>query len=900
MRFFRVAALAASLAVTATGSGPVSAQDIPGDGIRPFVLRLERVVRQGDGAAYHAMLAESADRGRAAGFVDSELIPGMTRVVIQERDRGPLAGTMPGDGYTIVVDAFEEYGDRARVSTWWLQLKRNRDAAGTDGEWLIADQGRLSSVEDLYRLSLDPTKQFTAHNLEFRDEDLTLTLTEGSVFVSHSDQGTTAVVLLGRGDMSFRPTPLTERSQVKIFSGAEALETRFDAAYLRINPFDFDRLISTRQLVSRPVDPGDFRAADRIFREDSTKSYSLEFGDLSRDTWSLVPRPGDLVAEIHTRRFDTLRYSRSSSAREDISLVDRNGRKTIALYSSSLHGRLDAPPVGEEDAADFTVWHYDIDVSSFPERRWIEGRARLSIRVGGNPISNLTLRLAESLVVRSVVSDEFGRLFSMRVKDQHNVVVSLPATLSRGAELALTVTYSGRLDPQPADAESAGAGQGGGPPLDGGDPLEQPEPSFVYSNQSNWYPRPAANHFATARLRITVPANLSCVASGEPDAASPSPGTANDSSRRKTYVFNAEQPVRYLAFVVSRFVTARNIATEHLNVSVEANPRQARRAREVAERAVDIARFYRSLLDDSPYPRFTVALVENDLPGGHSPAYFAVVNTPAARFAAFGRRNDPASFDNYPDFFLAHELAHQWWGQAVGWRTYHEQWLSEGFAQYFAAMYAQQRAPGGSGGAGNPGNPGNPGNNDVFRGVMRQMRKWAIDQTDQGPISLGYRLGHIQGDSRVMRALVYDKGALVLHMLRGLVGDDAFFRGLRSFYRTSRFRSPGTLDFQVAMEAEARRPLDRFFERWIYGSTLPRLSFSYRVEGGHVVLHIDQVGELFDVPVMVTLQYADRTSADVLVPVTDRSVDLRVPLTGTLRTADISKDDLSLASFVRD
>src|SRR6185503_5578864 len=213
---------------------------------------------------------------------------------------------------------------------------------------------------------------------------------------------------------------------------------------------------------------------------------------------------------------------------------------------------------------------------------------------------------------------------------------------------------------------------------------------------------------------------------------------------------------------------------------------------------------------------------------------------------------------------------------------YHEQWLSEGFAQYLAALYAEQH--GADGGAG------------VFRGVMRQMRKWAIDETDQGPISLGYRLGHIRSNSRTMRALVYDKSAVVLHMLRGLVGDEAFFRGLQRFYRTARFRSAGTPDLRAAMEQESGRSLGRFFDRWIYGSTLPRLAFSYRVDRQDVVLHIDQVGDLFDVPVTVTLQYADRTSSDVLVPVTERSVDLHVPLTGTLRTAEISRDDMSLAS----
>jgi hypothetical protein len=344
---------------------------------------------------------------------------------------------------------------------------------------------------------------------------------------------------------------------------------------------------------------------------------------------------------------------------------------------------------------------------------------------------------------------------------------------------------------------------------------------------------------------------------------------------------------------VSRFATVQTIATDLLKVSVEANPGHVRRGREVAERAVEIAQFYQSILGEYPYPTFTVALVEGDLPGGHSPGYFAVLHEPLSSAPAFVPRNDPASFENYPDFFLAHELAHQWWGQAVGWRNYHEQWLSEGFAQYFAALYAQQR------GAAGVGASGSPGDNAVFRGVMRQMRKWAIDEADQGPISLGYRLGHIQGDSRVMRALVYDKSAIVLHMLRRLVGDDVFFRGVRRYYRASRFRSVATVDFQVAMEAEAGRTLDRFFDRWIYGSTLPRLNFSYRVDGKSVVLHIDQVGELFDVPVTVTLQYADRTSVDILVPVIDRSVDLHVPLTGRLRAADISKDDVSLASFVK-
>jgi len=101
------------------------------------------------------------------------------------------------------------------------------------------------------------------------------------------------------------------------------------------------------------------------------------------------------------------------------------------------------------------------------------------------------------------------------------------------------------------------------------------------------------------------------------------------------------------------------------------------------------------------------------------------------------------------------------------------------------------------------------------------------------------------------------------------------------------------------MEKESGKDLERFFERWIYGSTLPKLKVGYRVEGNEVVLHVEQLGEIFDVPVTVTLQYSDRRPVDVLVPVTDRIVDQRVPLEGVLRGIDVSKEDGTMADIVK-
>jgi len=291
--------------------------------------------------------------------------------------------------------------------------------------------------------------------------------------------------------------------------------------------------------------------------------------------------------------------------------------------------------------------------------------------------------------------------------------------------------------------------------------------------------------------------------------------------------------------------------------------------------------FYQAIIGDVPYSAFTLALVESDLPGGHSPGYFAALNQPLPT-SPLVWRNDPAAFNGFPDFFLAHELAHQWWGQAVGWRNYHEQWLSEGFAQYFAALYAQHQR-----------------GEELFGSVRRQMRRWAIEQTDQGPVYLGYRLGHIRGESRVFRALVYNKGAIVLHMLRRLVGDDVFFRGLRRFYWTSRFHKAGTEDLREAMEQESGTSLERFFERWIYGSTLPKVKVGYRIDGQQIVLRVEQLGEIFDLPVTISLQYADKKATDVVVRVTEPVVEQRVPLAGVLRGIEVSKDDGTLADVVK-
>ena len=115
------------------------------------------------------------------------------------------------------------------------------------------------------------------------------------------------------------------------------------------------------------------------------------------------------------------------------------------------------------------------------------------------------------------------------------------------------------------------------------------------------------------------------------------------------------------------------------------------------------------------------------------------------------------------------------------------------------------------------------------------MRDTSQPVLGQGPISLGYRVGHIRNDGRALRSILYNKSAVVLHMLRRYIGDEAFFAGLRKFYADWRFKKAGTDDLQAAFQAATPQNLDVFFDKWIRGFTVPRIKLSWHADADGTV-----------------------------------------------------------------
>ena len=882
------------LACALTLAGPAWGQTLDAPDPVPMLLsRIEAAVQTADRTAFAALFAPSVQADQIADFANSLFVPRTLRTTVRERDRAPLEGAPEGDGLRLVVELFVETAGRARIFT--ISLDVRRPPGGALDSWRIVAGEGLTSVDGLYRLRVSPTIQYTARDLVVNAEDFQITLSEGAAFPVEGEDGITGLVLIGRGEMRFSPTPLAEKGQVRIFSGSDTVTAPFETAFVRMNPSDYDARVSTAQLTPATLDPRLQRRAQELFLREGPKSFSLDLADLSSDTWYLLPPPNDFLADVQTRRWGTLTFARTSMQAEDITLFSRERRRTISLYPSQAKLAARGRFYSDDALLEYDVLDYNIEAQVVPERQFVQGRARLLLRIRAGGTNTLTVRLAEPLIVSNIVSLEYGRLLHLRIRNQNSIIINLPSTLARDTDVTLVITYSGKIPTQDVEGEALQAGL---PPSDEF-PLLAHEPNYLLSSRSYWYPQNPIGDYATATLRITVPQGYGCVASGQPA------GAATEVTLRdlinvplgQVFVFRANEPLRYLAFVVSRMTKVaesvvglaepdgrprRDRARNTMALAIEANPRQQARGRLLLKPVENIMKFYASLMGDAPYASVTVALIESLLPGGHSPGYFAVVNSPLpSATATAGWRNDPAAFTGYPDFFVAHELAHQWWGQGVGWKNYHEQWLSEGFAQYFAALYAQKTR-----------------GEETFGNMLRQFRRWTLAESDEGPVHLGYRLGHIKDDSRIFRALVYNKGAGVLHMLRRWLGDEVFFNALRRFYDDQKFRKAGTDDLRRAFEEESGKPLERFFERWIYNAELPVLRYSTGVEGTDIVVRFEQQTEMiFDLPVTVTVTYANGRTQDVVVPVTDKRIEHRFRAEAPVRQIQVNRDNAALANF---
>ena len=198
---------------------------------------------------------------------------------------------------------------------------------------------------------------------------------------------------------------------------------------------------------------------------------------------------------------------------------------------------------------------------------------------------------------------------------------------------------------------------------------------------------------------------------------------------------------------------------------------------------------------------------------------------------------------------VVHEIAHQWFGNAVTERDWNDVWLSEGFATYFTLLFAEFDA-----------------GREAFVEGLRKSRATVLDYDAKHP---GYRVVHanLTDMGQVTSGQTYQKGAWTLHMLRGVVGTEVFWRAIRTYYRTYRDANATTDDFRRIMEEASGRELGWFFRQWLTRSGAPQLRGGWRYDAVaktlEVTLEQTQAGEAFRVPLEVGIQYPGESATRI-------------------------------------
>lgn len=369
--------------------------------------------------------------------------------------------------------------------------------------------------------------------------------------------------------------------------------------------------------------------------------------------------------------------------------------------------------------------------------------------------------------------------------------VHLPKKLGIGDRFEITIEYHGR----PKDGLVLANDKDGKPSATGDN-----WPNRVH----HWIPsldHPAAK--ATAKFTVTAPARDLVVANGKLD------GVVNSSPTTRTWTYNESVPIPPYCMVIAVGEYAKfESSTSLVPLSYYVPQADANFAVQGFSPAAPSLKFFSETI--APYPYEKLALIVG------ATRFGGMENSSAIVFATniLGPRSNPRmsrafNISEGLEQVVAHEIAHQWFGDSVTEVSWADLWLSEGFATYFAGLFVQKYD-----------------GEEAFQAYMKRAADsyFAYEKKTRTPI-------HDRDTEDLMDLLNannYQKGSWVLHMLRSELGDRTFFEGLRLYYKKHQNSVANTQDLEKALEKVSAKKLDAFFESWIFRAGHPQYELSWR------------------------------------------------------------------------
>jgi aminopeptidase N len=387
------------------------------------------------------------------------------------------------------------------------------------------------------------------------------------------------------------------------------------------------------------------------------------------------------------------------------------------------------------------------------------------------------------------------------------LTIKLSKKVQRGTNLIVVVSYHGK----PKDGLILTADKAG-------------KPSAVGDNWPNrvhhWIPsldHPAAK--ATVTFSITAPARQTVVANGKLDRVE----NTSNTTRTWTYTESAPIPPYCMIIAVGEFARLEPPTREVTPLAYYVPTTDKDFAAQGFAPANPSLKFFSQTIAPYPYEKLALIVGATRFGGMENSGAIVFSSTlfdprPAAPISkVFNIRLGLVDL-------IAHEIAHQWFGDSVTESTWADLWLSEGFAEYFAGLFIQR-------------SEGEP----AFQQYMKEAADTYFNFAKKTRTPVHDR--ETEDLFKLLNANNYQKGAWVLHMLRSELGDEKFFRGIRIYYDAHKNSTADTEDLRAAFEKASGRDLKEFFARWIYGAGHPRyeLSWEWKTDSKKVRLVLTQL-----------------------------------------------------------
>ena len=546
-----------------------------------------------------------------------------------------------------------------------------------------------------------------------------------------------------------------------------------------------------------------------------------------------------MAKRMHTSSSESIRTARPNVAPEEVSLL--NWSDWGETYLAAFHlgsAVVTSASKGHEHNATYHIESEDLDVS-IERGGFLNGVATIHIVAEQDGLAVAQFALYPTLRVSRAETDNGEALdYVQEKKDEDaNFGVVLARPLKAGESATVRIAYGGK---------DVVRNEGGA--------------NYYPIARQSWYPNAAhgLGDYAHYHMLFHIPKGLELIATG-------TRLSEKTEGKITTTEWKTDVPLAVVGFNLGRFTrkeaTVENKGAANLTIDAYANttvPDSFQQPDSTLARDVHAedqggpigqidtplmlpvqlsqgevaARLYSTYFGALP---FTKVALTQQFACNYGQSWPMLVYLPICGFLDSTQQHEMGLHpeDMYWKVVTSHEVAHQWWGQTVGFRSYRDQWMSEGFADASASIFLQATRP----------------KPDDFREFWKQQRRLIIEKNafgfrpiDVGPVTMGFRLSSPKTGWNIYQNLVYPKGAYILHMIRMMMwspqdGDARFIATMHDFLSTYRLQAATTEDFKAmvekhmtsGMDLDGNHKMDWFFNQYVYGMELPTYHFSSEI-----------------------------------------------------------------------